>query len=108
MSENIKNISDTSFEINVLKSDQPVLVDFWAEWCGPCKSIAPILEEIAKEYEGKLKIFKLNIDLYPEIPIKFNVRGIPTLILFKNGVVIEQKVGSLTKNQLILFINNNI
>lgn len=108
MNENIKHISDSSFEVDVLKCDIPTLVDFWAEWCSPCKSITTILEEVAKEYNNKLKIVKLNIDLNQVIPTKFNIRSIPTLILFKNGISIAQKVGALTKGQLISFIDNNI
>ena len=108
MSENIKHISDASFDADVLKSDKPVLVDFWAEWCGPCKAIAPILEEIAKEYYGKLQIAKLDVDSNQIIPGKFGIRGIPTLILFKNGVAAAQKVGSMAKGQLTSFIDSNI
>ena len=108
MSEYIKHISDASFEADVLKSDRPVLVDFWAEWCGPCKAIAPILEEIAKEYDGKISIAKLDVDANQTIPAKFGIRGIPTLILFKNGVVAAQKVGAMAKGQLTSFIDSNI
>lgn len=108
MSDNIKHISDASFESDVLKSDKPVLVDFWAEWCGPCKMIAPILEEIAKEYEGKIQIAKMDVDANQAIPAKFGIRGIPTLILFKNGEVAAQKVGAMGKGQLTAFIDSNI
>ena len=101
-------ITDDNFEELVLKSDKPVLVDFWAEWCGPCKLIGPILEEIALEQESKIKIFKLNIDDNPETPQKFGVRGIPTLMLFKEGKLIDSKVGSLPKTSLTAWIQSNL
>ncbi|MDX1589874.1 MAG: thioredoxin TrxA [Oleiphilaceae bacterium] len=108
MSDNIVYVTDSSFEDEVLKSDTPVLVDYWAEWCGPCKMIAPVLEEIADSYEGKLKIAKLNIDENPQTPPKFNIRGIPTLMLFKNGNVDATKVGALSKSQLTAFLDSNL
>ena len=108
MSEQIKYVSDASFEADVLKSDKPVLVDFWAEWCGPCKMIAPILDEVSKDYGDKVQIAKLNVDENAGVPAKFGIRGIPTLILFKNGVPAAQKVGAMAKGQLTSFIDSNI
>ena len=108
MSENIKYITDSSFDADVLKSDKPVLVDFWAEWCGPCKMIAPILDDVAKSYAGKLTVAKLDIDANPGVPAKYGIRGIPTLILFKGGEVAAQKVGALSKSQLTAFIDSHI
>ncbi|HHB12584.1 MAG TPA: thioredoxin TrxA [Chromatiales bacterium] len=108
MSEKIVHVSDDSFEQEVLKSDKPVLVDFWAEWCGPCKMIAPILDEIAEEYDGRLKVAKLDIDDNPQTPPKYGIRGIPTLMLFKNGEVEATKVGALSKSQLTAFLDQNI
>jgi thioredoxin 1 len=108
MSDNIVQISDSSFDQDVLKADGPVLVDFWAEWCGPCKMIAPVLDELADEYAGKLKVCKLNIDANPETAPKYGVRGIPTLIIFKNGQAEATKVGALSKSQLATFIDSVI
>jgi thioredoxin 1 len=108
MSEHIHHVSDATFKSEVLESGVPVLVDYWAEWCGPCKMIAPILEEVAKEYSGKLKIAKLNIDENPKTPGEYGIRGIPTLILFKGGNVEATKVGALSKSQLTSFIDSNI
>ena len=108
MSDFITNVSDASFEADVIKADGPVLVDYWAEWCGPCKMIAPVLDEIAQTYAGKLKVCKLNIDENQETPPKYGVRGIPTLMLFKNGNVEATKVGALSKSQLASFLDSNI
>lgn len=108
MSEDIKHVTDDSFESDVLKSDTPVLVDYWAEWCGPCKMVAPVLEDIAGEYSGKVKIAKLNIDENPNTPPKFGIRGIPTLMLFKNGNVEATKVGAVSKSQLTAFLDSNL
>ena len=108
MNEHIHKVTDDSFQADVLNSDTPVLVDYWAEWCGPCKSIAPILDEVAREYAGKIKVMKLNIDENQDTPRKFGVRGIPTLMLFKNGAVEAQKVGALSKSQLSAFIDSSI
>ncbi|MFT6916270.1 MAG: thioredoxin 1 [Motiliproteus sp.] len=108
MSDNITNVTDASFEEDVLKAEGPVLVDYWAEWCGPCKMIGPILEEVASDYSGRLKICKLNIDENSDTPPKFGIRGIPTLMLFKGGSVEATKVGALSKSQLIAFLDSNI
>jgi thioredoxin 1 len=109
MSSNlIKHISDASFEADVLQSTQPVLVDYWAEWCGPCKMIAPILDEMATTYNGKLQITKMNVDENREIPGKFGIRGIPTLMLFKDGKLAATKVGALSKSQMAAFIDENL
>ena len=108
MSEHIHYVTDANFESEVLKEQAPVLVDYWAEWCGPCKMIAPILDDVAKEYAGKLKIAKLNIDENPDTPAKFGIRGIPTLMLFKGGNVEATKVGALSKSQLTAFIDSNL
>jgi len=104
----IQHITDASFEPEVLKSEVPVLVDYWAEWCGPCKSIAPMLEDVAKEYGGRLKVAKINVDENQSTPAKFGIRGIPTLMLFKNGNVEATKVGALSKSQLTAFLDSNI
>jgi thioredoxin 1 len=108
MSEHITHLSDAAFEQEVLQSQLPVLVDYWAEWCGPCKMIAPILEDISIEYAGRLRVAKLNIDDNQQTPPKYGIRGIPTLMLFKNGNVEATKVGALSKSQLMAFIDSNI
>ena len=108
MSDQIVYTSDSNFENDVLKSDLPVLVDYWAEWCGPCKMIAPILDEIAADYQGKLKIAKVNVDENQQITQKYGIRSIPTLILFKDGNVQAQKVGAMSKSQLAAFVETNI
>jgi len=108
MSEHIVYVTDDTFTDEVLKADLPVLVDYWAEWCGPCKMITPILDEIAQEYVGKLNIAKLNIDENPSTPPKYGIRGIPTLMLFKGGQVEATKVGALSKSQLTAFIDSNL
>lgn len=107
MSDAIVHVSDSSFEDDVLKAAEPVLVDFWAAWCGPCKMIAPVLEELAGEYEGKVKVCKMDVDANTETPAKFNIRGIPTLMLFKGGNMEAMKVGALSKSQLTEFIDSN-
>ena len=108
MSEHIHYVTDDTFEAEVLQSQQPVLVDYWAEWCGPCKMIAPILDEISAEYAGKLKVAKVNIDENQQTPAKFGIRGIPTLMIFKNGNVEATKVGALSKSQLAAFIDSTL
>ena len=107
-SDLIKHVSDTTFEADVLKSAQPVLVDYWAEWCGPCKMIAPILDEVATSYNGKLQIAKMNVDENREVPGKYGIRGIPTLMLFKGGELAATKVGALSKAQLTAFIDGHL
>ncbi|MGB0722005.1 MAG: thioredoxin TrxA [Gammaproteobacteria bacterium] len=108
MSERISHTSDATFQSDVLESDLPVLIDFWAEWCGPCKMIAPILDEIAGDYDGKVKIMKLNIDDNPSVPRQYGIRGIPTLMLYKGGEVEATKVGAMSKSQLTAFLDSNI
>jgi thioredoxin 1 len=107
-SDLIKHVSDSSFEADVLKSDTPVLVDFWAEWCGPCKMIAPILDEIVGGYEGRLNVAKINVDDNRGTPAKFGIRGIPTLMLFKNGELAATQVGAVSKSQLTAFIDQHL
>ena len=108
MSQQIVHVSDSSFEQDVLKSNVPVLLDFWAEWCGPCKMIAPILDQIAAEYAGKVLVAKMNVDENPKTPMKFNVRGIPTLILFKNGLLEGQKIGAVRKADVAAFLDGKL
>ena len=107
-SELIKHTTDATFEADVLKSVQPVLVDYWAEWCGPCKMIAPILDEVATSYAGKLQVAKMNVDENRDIPAKFGIRGIPTLMIFKNGELAATKVGAMSKSQLTAFIDQQL
>ncbi len=107
-SDLIKHITDASFDVDVLNATQPVLVDYWAEWCGPCKMIAPILDEVAKDYDGRLNIAKMNVDQNREVPAKFGIRGIPTLMIFKGGQLAATKVGALSKAQLTAFIDGNL
>lgn len=108
MNDSIIQVTDSTFETDVLSSDKPVIVDYWAEWCGPCKMIAPVIDEIAKEYEGKLTVAKINIDENQETPQKYAVRGIPTLMIFKDGEVAGTKVGAMSKSQLSAFIDSVI
>ena len=108
MSDNIIHVSDDSFEQEVLQSEMPVLIDYWAEWCGPCKMIAPVLDEVAGEYADKIRVAELNIDENPATPPKYGIRGIPTLMLFKNGEVEATKVGAVSKAQLTAFLDENI
>ena len=107
-SELIKHISDSSFEADVLKSGTPVLVDYWAEWCGPCKMIAPILDEVSKDYGGRLQVAKMNVDDNREVPARYGIRGIPTLMLFKGGEAAATKVGALSKAQLTAFLDGHL
>jgi thioredoxin 1 len=107
-SDLIKHISDASFEEDVIQSDRPVLVDYWAEWCGPCKMIAPILDEVAKDYGSRLRVTKMNVDENREVPAKFGIRGIPTLMLFKGGQLAATKVGAVSKAQLTAFLDGHL
>ncbi len=107
-SDLIKHITDASFEADVLQSAQPVLVDYWAEWCGPCKMIAPILDEVAKDYSGRLNVAKMNVDQNRDVPAKFGIRGIPTLMLFKGGQLAATKVGAVSKAQLTAFLDGHL
>ena len=108
MSQQIVHVSDSSFEQDVLKSSVPVLLDFWAEWCGPCKMIAPILDQIAAEYAGKVLVAKMNVDESPRTPTKYSVRSIPTLMLFKNGTVVDQKIGAVRKADVAAFLDSKL
>ena len=108
MSEHIHYVTDDTFAAEVLQSEQAVLVDYWAEWCGPCKAIAPVLDELAKEYDGKLQIVKMNVDDNRNVPAQYGIRGIPTLMLFKGGQAVATKVGALAKPQLVAFINEQL
>ena len=108
MSEHIHHVTDASFEAEVIKADLPVLVDYWAAWCGPCKMIAPLLDEAAEQYQGRVIIAKLNVDENPDTPAQFGVRGIPTLMLFKDGKVAQTKVGALSKSQLSAFLDSSL
>jgi thioredoxin 1 len=108
MSQHLQNVTDAAFDQEVLKSGTPVLVDFWAEWCGPCKMLTPVLEEVAGEYTNRLKVVKINVDENNEVPAKYGIRGIPTLILFKNGSILATKVGALTKSQLVSFLDSHL
>ena len=108
LSDKIVYVTDATFEQEIVNAEGPVLVDYWADWCGPCKMIAPILDEIAEEYDGKLKVAKLNIDENPNTPPKYGIRGIPTLMIFKNGNIEATKVGAVSKSQLAAFIDSNL
>ena len=107
-SELIKHISDDSFSSDVLQADKPVLVDYWAEWCGPCKMIAPILDDVSKDYDGRVQVAKMNVDENSQIPAKYGIRGIPTLLLFKDGQLAATKVGAMTKAQLTAFLDGHL
>jgi len=107
-SDLIQHTSDAAFDSDVLQADRPVLVDYWAEWCGPCKMIAPILDEVSKDYDGRLKIAKMNVDENRDVPAKFGIRGIPTLMIFKGGELAATKVGALSKAQLTAFIDSHL
>ena len=107
-SESIKHVTDATFDADVLKSDKPVLVDYWAEWCGPCKMIAPILDDLSKDYGDRLQIAKMNVDENQEVPAKYGIRGIPTLMIFKGGQLLETKVGALPKAQLAAFVDKHL
>ena len=107
-SDLIQHTSDAAFESDVLKADKPVLVDYWADWCGPCKMIAPILDEVSKDYDGRLKIAKMNVDENRDVPAKFGIRGIPTLMIFKDGQLAATKVGALSKAQLTAFLDQHL
>ena len=108
MSENITHVTDASFDSEVLQSPTPVLVDYWAEWCGPCKMIAPVLEEVARDYAGRVKVAKMDVDHNEAVPTRYHIRGIPTLILFKNGQMEAQRVGALSKSQLTAFLDSHL
>ena len=108
MNEHISHVTDATFDSDVLKSTTPVLVDYWAEWCGPCKMIAPVLEEIASTYAGKIKIAQMDVDANQEVPAKYGIRGIPTLILFKDGQEVAKKVGAMSKSQLTAFLDSHV
>ena len=107
-SETIKHVTDDTFDVDVLKSDKPVLVDYWAEWCGPCKMIAPILDEVSKDYGGRLQVAKMNVDENSQVPAKFGIRGIPTLMLFKGGELAAKHTGALSKSQLTAFLDRHL